>query len=104
MLRMKAVVRISSEVRGKWLREECGDRGLVQGFSVPLAAVQEVKTLTGSFKDNADILKAIKKQFDGQVVYAAVVNVEEKETLYGITESEFMKYAKELPPRKVYEQ
>ena len=67
-------------------------------------AVQEVKTLTGSFKDNADILKAIKKQFDGQVVYAAVVNVEEKETLYGMTESEFMKYAKELPPRKVYDQ
>ena len=60
--------------------------------------------MTGSFKDNADILKAIKKQFDGQIVYAAVVNVEEKDTLYGMTESEFMKYAKELPPRKVYEQ
>ena len=43
MLGMKAVVRISSEVRGKWLREECEDKGLVQGFSVPPAVEQEVK-------------------------------------------------------------
>lgn len=29
----------------------------------------------------------------------AVKNIKEEETLYGMTESDFIKYAKELPPR-----
>ena len=61
-------------------------------------------TLTGAFKDNNDILKTLKKNDNEELVYAAVVSTEVKETLYGMPESEFMKYAKELPPRKVYEQ
>ena len=61
-------------------------------------------TLTGAFKDNADILKTLKKNDTAELVYVAIVSTEVKETLYGMTESEFMKYAKELPPRKVYEQ
>ena len=36
------------------------------------------------------------------VVKVEFVGVTEK--LYGISEEDFMKYAKELPPRKVYEQ
>lgn len=59
-------------------------------------------TLTGSFKDNADILKAIKKNDTDEIVYAAIISTETKETLYGMTESDFMRYAKELPPRKNY--
>ena len=61
-------------------------------------------TLTGNFKDNADILKAIKKNDTAEIVYAAIVNTETKETLYGMPESVFMQYAKELPPRKAQEQ
>lgn len=61
-------------------------------------------TLTGTYKDNADILKTLKKNDSSELVYAAIISTEVKETLYGMTESEFMKYAKELPPRKVYEQ
>ena len=60
--------------------------------------------LTGSYKDNNDILKTLKKNDNEELVYAAIVSTETKETLYGMPESEFMKYAKELPPRKVYEQ
>ena len=61
-------------------------------------------TLTGNFKDNADILKAIKKNDTDEIVYAAIVSTETKETLYGMSESVFMRNAKELPPRKAQEQ
>ena len=61
-------------------------------------------TLTGNFKDNADILKAIKKNDTDEIVYAAIVSMETKETLYGMPESVFMQYAQELPPRKAQEQ
>ena len=61
-------------------------------------------TLVGSFKDNDDILKYIKATYeDGTIVYAMVIEVTEQETLYGMTESEFMAHAKQLPPRKIYE-
>ena len=61
-------------------------------------------SLVGSFKDNNDILNYIKATYeDGTIVYAMVTEVTEKETLYGMTESEFMSHAKQLPPRKVYE-
>lgn len=64
-------------------------------------AVTEVITMTGVYKDNADLLKAIKKVHDGVTVYAAIVSTVEKETLYGMPESLFMQYAKVLPPRSV---
>ena len=60
-------------------------------------------TLTGVFKDNADLLKTLKKNDTNELVYVAIVSTETKETLYGMPESEFIKYAKELPPRPVYE-
>ena len=68
-------------------------------------AVTSEYEISGNFKDNADMLKFIKKNYDNeQLVNAAIASVEEKEKLFGMTEAEFMKYAKELPPRKVYEQ
>ena len=74
----------------------------VMGIDTTTAqVVTEVKTLTGTYKDNADMLKAIKKLYDGNVVYACIVSAETVETLYGMPESEFMKYAKVLPPRNV---
>ena len=56
-------------------------------------------TMTGIFKDNADLLKAIKKNDNDEMVFAAIVSTRTEETLYGMSESEFMKYAKVLPPR-----
>ena len=61
-------------------------------------------TLTGAFKDNADILKTLKKNDTAELVYVAIVSAEVKETLYGMPESVFMQYAKQLPPRKAQEQ
>ena len=61
-------------------------------------------TLVGAFKDNDDILKHIKATYeDDTIVYAMITEVKEVETLYGMTESEFMSHAKKLPPRKIYE-
>ena len=72
----------------------------VMGVEISTAkAFTEEITLTGSFKDNADLLKAIKKQDSSEKVYATIISTKEQETLYGMPESEFMKYAKVLPPR-----
>lgn len=60
-------------------------------------------TLTGTFKNYDDILKNIKKDYDTTVLkHAAVVNTETEDLLFGMTESEFMSHAKQLPPRKNY--
>ena len=72
--------------------------------TVTAQAVQETFTMTGTYKTNAELLKAVKEQHDGENVYAAVISTETKDTLYGMPESLFMQYATELPPRKVYEQ
>ena len=61
-------------------------------------------TMTGIYKDNADLLKAIKKNDTDELVYAAIVSTRTEETLYGMPETEFMKYARVLPPRKLTEQ
>lgn len=74
----------------------------VMGINTTTAqAVTEVKTLTGTYKDNVDMLKAIKKLYDGEIIYACIVSTETVETLYGMPESVFMKYAKVLPPRNI---
>lgn len=68
-------------------------------------AVTSEYEISGNFKDNTDMLKLIKKNYDNeQLVNAAIASVETKEKLFGMSESDFMKYAKELPPRKAYEQ
>ena len=72
----------------------------VIGVEVSTAkAFTEEVVLTGIFKDNADMLKAIKKSESGDKVYATIVSTRTEETLYGMPGTEFMKYAKVLPPR-----
>ena len=69
------------------------------------SAVTSEYEVSGNFKDNADLLKYIKKQYDSeQLVNAVIASVAEKEKLFGMPESVFMQYAKELPPRKAQEQ
>lgn len=65
----------------------------------------ETLTLSGVFKnDKAKMLKAFQSVYDTEENKAvAIVAYEEIETLYGMTEQEFIKYAKELPPRKAGE-
>lgn len=57
-------------------------------------------TLSGTFKDNKAIEKAARKEIDTEIFkFVSLVNVEKKEALYGMTEQEFLSYAKVLPPR-----
>ena len=57
-------------------------------------------TLTGEFKTNLEIQKAIAKELETENVKVVNINtVETVEKLYGMPEVEFIKYAKELPPR-----
>ena len=70
-------------------------------------------TVPRTYKDNEALLKAVKKEVeragitapDGNTYYgdpivvAKIVDFTEIETLYGMTESEFLSTAKVLPPR-----
>ena len=62
----------------------------------------EVRTfeVTGLHENNDNIMKLVKKLYETDTVKpVAVVDVEIKEVLYGMTELEFIKLAKVLPPR-----
>lgn len=57
-------------------------------------------TLSGTFKDEKSMMKAAEKILNTEVEKAAhIVSSEEIETLYGMTEQEFIQKAKVLPPR-----
>lgn len=70
-------------------------------------------TVPRTYKDNEALLKAVKKvaehvgvtdpsgntYYGEPIVVAKVVDYTEVETLYGMTESEFLSKAKVLPPR-----
>lgn len=56
--------------------------------------------LSGSYTDPEKMLKAVKKQIETDTLKPVqVVHFEEKETLYGMTEQEFIQKAQVLPPR-----
>lgn len=58
-------------------------------------------TLPGTYKNDSTMLKIIKKNEETeQLKPVKITGKEEKKVLYGMLESEFLKYAKELPPRK----
>lgn len=57
-------------------------------------------TLAGTFKDNKALMKSVSAQIDNEHQKAVhVVDQKEVETLYGMTEDEFIKNAKVLPAR-----
>lgn len=70
-------------------------------------------TVPRTYKDNEVLLKAVKKvvqttgitdpdgntYFGEPIVVAKVIDTTEVETLYGMTETEFLANAKQLPPR-----
>lgn len=66
----------------------------------------ETFTLTGLQKNNDYILKQLKKQYETDTYkLVAIQNVQEKETMYGMKEIDFIKVAMKLDPetRKVVE-
>lgn len=60
----------------------------------------KVVTVSRTYKSDAELLKKVKPLIETDSVKAVhIVDSEEIETLYGMTEQEFIRYAKVLPPR-----
>lgn len=60
----------------------------------------QVVTVPRTYKDNEALLKKVKPLIETDTVKAVhIVDSEEIETLYGMTEQEFIQHAKVLPPR-----
>ena len=65
---------------------------------------EQTITLPRTYKDDAKLMKAVEKALDGEPIKAVtIINQEVKETHYGMTEQEFIKNAKVLPPRSTNE-
>ena len=62
--------------------------------------------LSGSYKDDKALLKAVKKQDTDEVKAVHIVSAEETENLYGMAEEEFISLAEKLDPktRKPFDQ
>ena len=59
--------------------------------------------LPRTYKDGNAMLKAVKKVIENDTLKAVqVVSSTVKETLYGMSEQDFIAHAKVLPPRKEY--
>lgn len=57
-------------------------------------------TLPRTYKDEIKMMKAVEKVLDGEPIKAvSITGYEVQETLYGMTESDFIKAATVLPPR-----
>jgi hypothetical protein len=75
----------------------CLDTEKVEPFNTDL-------TLAGTFKDQKGLMKAVSGQIDNDKQKAVkVVSATTVETLYGMTEDDFIKNAKVLPPRTASE-
>lgn len=58
-------------------------------------------TVSGTFKDDEKLLKEVKKNVETDAIKAVhIVDKREVETLYGMTEQEFIEHATQLPPRE----
>ena len=59
-----------------------------------------VVTVPRTYKDDEKLLKAIRPMYEtDELKLVHVLNKETQETLYGMTEAEFIKNAEVLPPR-----
>lgn len=68
--------------------------------TVDRSTFEQTITLPRTYKDDAKLMKAVEKALDGEPIKAVtIINQEVKETLYGMTEQEFIKNAVVLPPR-----
>lgn len=59
-----------------------------------------IVTVPRTYKDEESLLKKIKPMIESDTFKAVhIVSTEQVETLYGMTEQDFMEHAKVLPPR-----
>ena len=66
--------------------------------------VTNTYNLAGQYDTASSILPVVKKFYETEDFKpVSVLSFTTEEHLYGVTEQEFLKIAKELPPRKVYE-
>ena len=70
----------------------------------PLEQAAETRciTLVGDYEDFEKALKAIPEAQD--FIAVKVISTFKTESLYGMSEAEFLAHAKKLPPRKIYNQ
>lgn len=58
-------------------------------------------TLPRTYKDDQKLMKAVEKALAGEPIKpVSILSSEVKETLYGMTEQEFIMHAQVLPPRE----
>ena len=64
----------------------------------------KVVTVPRTYKDDESLMKKVRPLIETETLKAVhIVDKEEIETLYGMTEQEFIEHAKVLPPRNTTE-
>ena len=61
--------------------------------------VTQVVEVPRTYTDDSKLLKAVKETLDSTIIPVKVISTETVETLYGMTEQQFIEQAEKLPPR-----
>ena len=61
--------------------------------------VTQVIEVPRTYTDDSKLLKAVKETLDATIIPVKVISTETVETLYGMTEQQFIEQAEKLPPR-----
>ena len=61
--------------------------------------VTQVVEVPRTYTDDSKLLKAVKETLDATVIPVKVISTETVETLYGMTEQQFIEFAEKLPSR-----
>lgn len=61
--------------------------------------VTQVVEVPRTYTDDSKLLKAVKETLDSTLIPIKVISTETVETLYGMTEQNFIERAEKLPPR-----
>ena len=61
--------------------------------------VTQVIEVPRTYTDDSKLLKAVKETLDATVIPVKVISTETVETLYGMTEQQFIELAEKLPSR-----
>ena len=65
--------------------------------------IKKEVVLPRTFKDDAHVLKEVKKLDTDKLIAVRILSTEVEETLYGMSEQKFIELAEKLPPRKATE-
>ena len=61
--------------------------------------VTKVVEVPRTYTDDSKLLKSVKETLDATIIPVKVISTETVETLYGMTEQQFIELAEKLPPR-----